>query len=351
MEPQSETQPKTQDRLLFIDLFRGLAILAVIGIHVLGAMLPRMWNQTFRWKLIALTDIALQFAVPSFLMLSALLLTRSLLKKFDLKQYAKTRLTQTLPPYLIWSSIYLLLPENRQDFTPIELVGRVLIGKASFHLYFLFVLLQLYILVPLVLRVWRRRLPFWQVLLAIVGLTLAVYWTNKLLIGFKMVASVVLWYLPSIVLGMWLGSRSDRLSEILRRGIPLATLLAVVGAVPFFSLSLKQLLRQPISSYHFQVGNWLYATAMGFVVLWLAEVWSRKKFGVQALLELGKNSLPIYIIHPLLLYYLKQWYAPATLRDILFAILLYSVVCICVPLLLARLATKLRLSALLFGRG
>jgi fucose 4-O-acetylase-like acetyltransferase len=90
---------------------------------------------------------------------------------------------------------------------------------------------------------------------------------------------------------------------------------------------------------------------MGFVVLWLAEVWSKRQFGVKVGLTLGKNSLPIYIVHPLLLYYLKQWYVPATLREILFAILLYGVVCIVVPLFLARLAAKMRLSALLFGRG
>lgn len=339
-------------RLLYIDLFRGMAILAVIGIHVLGSLLPGLLNTTFRWSLIATCDVLLQFAVPAFLMLTALLLTRSLLHKYEIRRYFKTRLSQTVPPFLLWSGIYLLFPENRQHYSALELVGRVLIGKASFHLYFLFVLLQLYVLVPFCLHLWRKPPPFGRFLLSTLLLTMGVYWSNRLAFRFQLVASVVFWYTPSIALGMWLGSQGERIPEILRRGAPIALLISLVSGGFFVLLSLKLMRHQHPDPFHYQLSGWLYFACAGFLVLWLAEQWEQRvKYGTRWLLYLGKNSMPIYIAHPLVLFFVKQGYRSSTLTGLVLATLLYGTTAIGLPLLLAWVASKLRLSALLFGRA
>lgn len=342
---------ESRERLLYFDIFRGMAILAVIGIHVLGSILPHLWNVTFRWKLIATINTLLQFAVPAFLMLSALLLTRSLLRQYSLPRYATSRLLQTVPPFLIWSGIYLLLPENRQDFTSMELVGRVLIGKASFHLYFLFVLLQLYVLIPLLLPVWRKRPSFLLFLLSTIMLTMAVYWSNRLFFRFQLLASIVLWYLPSVALGMWLGSQAERIPQILKRGAVGAGIVAVFSGAYFVSLSLASLRHIRPDTFHYQVSGWLYFASMGFLLLFVAEYGSARKVRTDWLVALGRNSMPIYIAHPLVLYYMKQLYHAETLKGIVLTILLYTLTTIGVPLFLAWLASKLRLSALLFGRA
>jgi peptidoglycan/LPS O-acetylase OafA/YrhL len=163
---------------------------------------------------------------------------------------------------------------------------------------------------------------------------------------------MVFWYLPSIGLGMWLGSQAERIPEILRRGAPLAGVLAAVGAAVFLPNSLRDMRRIPLNTFHYQLGAWLYAAAMGFLLLWLTERLARKSGrGIDAIRFLGLNSMPIYLIHPIALYYLKQMYRGHNLTGLAISITLYTAGAIALPLLLSHIAGRLRLSGMLFGRA
>lgn len=348
-ETSASAPPPQGGRLRYIDLYRGFAILAVVGIHVMGALPAKLTVGSLKWRAIAGTGILLQFAVPAFLLLTALLLTRSGLKSFDRAKYIRARIVQTLPPYLIWNLFYtLLIPTKRHDL--LFMVGRVLIGKGYFHLYFLFLLVQLYVLIPLCLPIWRKRPPFWQAALGTVALTLAFYVLNRFALKIPLIGSVIFWYAPSVGLGMWLGSQAGRIREVLDRGYPSAIALAVLGGVAFLSLALRDMRHLSVNTFYYQVAAWVYANSMAFVLLWACERLSERG-GFEKIVTLGTNSMQIYLLHPLILLWLKGAYQGTTLFTLLVAFLSYSACAILLPLGFAWLAARLRLAPLLYGRG
>ena len=349
-ETSTPTVPQQSGRLRYIDLYRGVAILAVVGIHVMGALPSKLTVGSLKWQVIAGTGILLQFAVPAFLLLTAFLLTRSGLKSFDRAKYIRTRVVQTLPPYLIWNIFYTcLIPTKRNDFWFV--LGRVLIGKGYFHLYFLFLIVQLYILIPLCLPIWRKRPPFWQAAIGTVSLTLVIYLTNRFVFhGVPLIGSVIFWYTPAISLGMWLGSQERRIQEVLDKGYPSAIALAVLGGTLFLTLSLRDMRHLSVNTFYYQVGAWVYATSMAFLLLWGSERLSENT-DFQLLLYLGTNSMQIYLLHPLILLWLKGAYQGTTLFTLVVAFASYSLCAILLPIGFAWVVTRLRLAPLLFGRG
>jgi surface polysaccharide O-acyltransferase-like enzyme len=127
-----------QKRLIGIDLFRGLAVFAVVILHTDEGIkvIPTGWSQ--------ITDFAL-FAVPFFLALSFYLA----IDKLSASQQPFRlwpRLARLLIPYLLWSAGYIFYKVVKYSMVKepdrlIELfhdpLSLICFGGAAFHLYFL----------------------------------------------------------------------------------------------------------------------------------------------------------------------------------------------------------------------
>jgi peptidoglycan/LPS O-acetylase OafA/YrhL len=142
---------KKQPRLLGVDLCRGLAAYAVVLVH--------SGDET--WKL-PISESAIQFrlifyfAVPFFLAAAFYFLTRRSPINISLS-FWKSRAQRIIIPYTIWSLIYVALrsifflrthqTDRLADYLhdPLSLV---LMGGASYHLYFLPLLLTGTVLLP-----------------------------------------------------------------------------------------------------------------------------------------------------------------------------------------------------------
>ncbi len=96
------------ERFAWVEVFRGLAILEVVLHHGSGRFLRVLDPEGFAWLVVAVLNRLFHFAVPAFLMMSALVLTHSLLRRADYGRYAKNRMLRTVPHYLIWTGVYLL---------------------------------------------------------------------------------------------------------------------------------------------------------------------------------------------------------------------------------------------------
>jgi fucose 4-O-acetylase-like acetyltransferase len=125
-------------KLIGIDMFRGLAIFAVVVLHVDGSIVvpPLGWAQV--------TSFA-KFTVPFFLAASFYLAIDKLYS--SLKPYPlRSRLTRLLIPYSCWSALYVFYKIVKYSMTgdsgklvalfhdPLALIC---FGGAAFHLYFL----------------------------------------------------------------------------------------------------------------------------------------------------------------------------------------------------------------------
>jgi peptidoglycan/LPS O-acetylase OafA/YrhL len=146
-------------RLAEFDLIRAAAALAVIAIHVtagyMDSPLAYVWNHLVR------------FAVPLFIVISGFLLywtdhEAESLKYLPAAVFYRQRLHRILVPYILWTVIYCLLNFyllrllNHPLLLLTTLGKALLLGNAYYHLYFIPIILQLYLLYPW-LRRWMKR--------------------------------------------------------------------------------------------------------------------------------------------------------------------------------------------------
>jgi hypothetical protein len=181
-------------------VLKGIGIVEVLLHHLFGFSAREFTvAQTPQWWVLMVANRLLHFAVPTFLLVSALVLTRGIVLQPttpDWKRFYSRRTLKTVWPYVLWSGLYvcfrLFILARPQDVhpTPVALppallgggeivlpallaTGEswqriVLNGKAYFHLYFLAILTQFSLVFPLLFVALRRmRLPF----AALLGLT------------------------------------------------------------------------------------------------------------------------------------------------------------------------------------
>lgn len=137
-------------RLLHFDLLRVIATLAVVAIHVSAAYV------TTSSGAFAINQVV-RFAVPLFLIISGFLLcyTDLIRPSADtLSLYFSKRISRVLWPYCIWTIVYYLvngyLQGNLQHMTlsPVPVIQHLFAGTANYHLYFMVIIVQFYLLYP-----------------------------------------------------------------------------------------------------------------------------------------------------------------------------------------------------------
>jgi len=171
--PESEGHaPKKDDkgRFVVLDTVRGIAILAVILIHVTYFLTPNSVN--IPEVVLHSLNAVMRFAIPVFLIASGILLRAP---ERTLKSYAKfywDKITRVGVPYLL-VAIPLALS---QGMPASEVPYNLLTGDISTPFYFVVVLFQLYIIYPL-LEPYARKRRFVYFSLAVVFVSVVFpYW-------------------------------------------------------------------------------------------------------------------------------------------------------------------------------
>ncbi|WP_336620430.1 MULTISPECIES: acyltransferase [unclassified Deinococcus] len=344
--------------LTAIDMFRGLTIIEVVAHHSTGVMLRYLDPASTAHLITLILNRTLHFAVPAFVFLSAVVLTRSLLKRFEPGRYFWRRLTRGGWPYLLWSVLYALwyvwtdqrLPESLTD--PARWRDWLLYGKASYHLYFLLVALEVYVVLPLMLPLARRKPSITAALIFGAALQLGLYLLNREVLRLPFPASTVLWYMLPITLGVAVGARLDEFPAWWRRRrwvlLPVLTLA--------FSLYLPEALAyargERVTPIVYSGLSWLYTSLTALALLGLAFRVQRSASTVRLTVALlGTVSLQVYLIHPALLQALERWDAPdGTPWQVALTMLGYFLLALGIPALLGRALLHTRLSTWLFGR-
>lgn len=145
-----------RDRLQEFDLLRAVATLTVIGIHVTAAYVyTSMWG--------CLANQFARFAVPLFLIMSGFILFNADLhgQAFSTRDFYRKRFRKILWPYFIWSLFYCCLTGLMgADLLAnlLQLPAQLIWGTAYYHLYFVVIVVQLYLLYPLLYR-WLLSAP------------------------------------------------------------------------------------------------------------------------------------------------------------------------------------------------
>ena len=321
-EVQEVSQPaKPKSRDAVFDVAKGIGILLVLGHHSFSnsARLYASSHSPLWWTLI-MANRVLSFSVPVFLLISAVLSSRSLSKNPMVLQFYSQRFFGILWPYAIWTIVYWFAriatdAKARAPMTGsifgLELDGPSLLlhfherwldfawGKASFHLYFMVVLFELIILLPLAVWYIKQRKPgFWAMLIEAFILQGAILVGQHYTALLPYPASNALWYIGSLIPGAWIGLNYDLFRDKCRSyTIPLSVIVVIAGAL-FLREEMKVIHGLNADNYLSNGSLTIYASCLALLVLIVSFRLSANDRARKILEPLGKNSLQIYLMHP-----------------------------------------------------
>lgn len=137
------------NRLFWVDVIRIIAIIAVVAIHVEDSFIF-MWNKIpyTDWWASNIYNGFIRFPVPLFIILSGYLL---LDKQENNSIFFYKRFAKVVFPLVVWSMIYwvFLNQYNVASIFSFSFVERFFADDIFFHLYFLYLILGLYLITPL----------------------------------------------------------------------------------------------------------------------------------------------------------------------------------------------------------
>ncbi|NOG93871.1 MAG: acyltransferase [Armatimonadetes bacterium] len=365
-------------REIAYDAFKGVAIFAVVAHHVLGFSTRRFADSgTVEWWTYQVLNRLTHFAVPSFLFLSALLLARSLAKSGDLRAFYSKRVMGSLYPYLLWSLIYCLvrayIGNETTDVggvsvpTPLSsLSGWINVfiwGKASYHLYFLSILLQMTVLLPAFVWMVRRFRANWALLIGVALIAqLAFYLANANWRGVfeafvPYTGTSVIWYLLPICVGVWCGLNRSLKQDDNGWFVGVAWLFAIAGIGVYLLMDLTLVEWDGSSPLPWYYNNSvrdlsLMVNATGLSLLLMNARWSSLGGGpaVGVVLFFGAESLGVFLVHPLILRFLGGPTVGGIFDSLPGAALwLFAFLC-ALSIAFVAATSKLRVHRLLFGR-
>jgi len=344
-----------------LDIFRGIAIAEVLLHHVSAFAMRKTAAGTLSHDLLVLANRTLHFAVPAFLFIMGLLLTRTMIgNDRSWREFYGRRARQTLVPYLVWSLFYVLfrvlfVPEDPPAILldPDRWRNWLVWGKAWYHLYFMVLALQLYLAFPLILTAIRRtRIALGPLLLLGLVAQLAAHWAHARWIRSPYPATLLIWYVMPVLCGVWVGLHLEQWPAVWQRLRYLAVPLLVLGWGIYLPQGYRQVHGVPVNSQLYHFSYWAYTLGVAFCGLTFCR-WLHRKGGrpAQALRSLGGYSMAIYLVHPMLLHLWSM--VPQSGSTLRFHITttIAALGVFAVSLLIARLAARTAGGHFLFGRG
>lgn len=259
------TTRRDESRKTWMDLLRGLAVLLIVAYH--ASVLPGSYGLSVP-AVVNEVNVALSpFRIPTLLVLSGLLLPRSLARRPG--RYFTGKLRAILWPYVVWLVVDSLV---RGDLTVLADPELWMDGS---YLWYLNTLLAGYVIAWV-----ARRVPALVMTVALLLIAVVVEAQSGPLIR-------ILWYGAYFFFGSWLADRLgawQRAGPIIPAGLGVVAVAWGVVVAAQSTYAPKGLLAFPLS------------LAGVLVLLWLAPRTPRPRW-VRALEYLGRNSIVVYTVH------------------------------------------------------
>ncbi len=147
---------KSKRTILEIELLRGFAIIGVIILHTCKFLFEIRSTNLLKIT-ITTTLIFSNFAVPLFLFISGFVLCQKYYNNYSIKEFYQKRTRVILPPYLIFSILYIIFyfyffgePLTIKDGT-----FKIISSSSALQMWFFILILQLYLLYPLIIYAYK----------------------------------------------------------------------------------------------------------------------------------------------------------------------------------------------------
>ncbi len=291
-------------RLDELTLMRAIACLSVLMVHISAVPFDEMAGSVGTLTVFAYLNRAFKFTTPAFVFLSGVMqYYHHWETPFDYKKFMKKRFGPIFWPYLttvfLYEGLFFLSGMNVVNLKAMLL--RLLLGTSNYHLYFVIIIMQLYLLMPLILGAFRRIDEKW-VLLGSLIINLTSREFLNVPYGDRFFAN----YLFFFVLGAYVVRHMVKMKEKLPSFLGhLAVLYGVLTAVygsQFVGYTLNGLTYNP----HLTSLTWFVFSTVAIFFLYAISLYGVKKFYKGSFKRwvdrINGASYWIYLLHPMGLY-------------------------------------------------
>jgi peptidoglycan/LPS O-acetylase OafA/YrhL len=297
-------------KIVEIDIIRAIAILAVVVIHGTSnaVMLPL---GTVSQAVFFTVNRLSHFTVPVFIWVSGLVLFYSYYDAWDKRSafaFMVKRLRLILVPYVLWSIFYYVFNQwmfhSVVHLDPWYLIKLLISGNASYHLYYIIIILQFYLVFPVLISLCKRSAKFRLLLIPIgIGVEAAFYSFSHWVRPIPYFESLFPGYCALFAFGAFTGIYH---AEVLRWvnhwsvWVYVTCLLSGTAFTGMYVGSQYGIVSFENTWYELVLLLYCGATALS-VLLFGQKLLGQNPWYAGALLSLGSASFGIYLAHPALL--------------------------------------------------
>lgn len=287
-----------RERIIYYDILRGIAIIAVVLINTLNVEI----NNMVSWTAVLIRQ-SINFAVPLFIALSGYFMADKVFNsEFTHKMFLKKQILRVYLPYLIWSLPYIFLALYFKADTILSSLFKLLTFQTSGIFYYVLLIIQCYIFLPLLKKMANKKGLIIAVILSFI--ICLVFFFLKLFTDIEIpliiYAGNIITWLMFFVLGMYLKNNKIIINiKTLVIMIILSLLLELIETKIHFELLNN--LEEAITAV--KISSFIYSGLV--IVLFLGE--KRIEFkNFKFLGSLGQVSYAIYLNHLLVMLFVNK---------------------------------------------
>ncbi len=324
-----------KDKLYELDYMRFIACLAVMIVHITATGVTGYIHGSFPHLVTLLVNKSLKFTTPIFIFLSGVTSFYSYRQKeFKYFSFLKRRLAKVLVAYLLWCVIYYeaYIKIGYYTWDINFFITSILQGTMSYHLYFVIIIVQMYIVGPALyhlLKTTDKKIP---ILLVAAVITLL----SAEFIRFELSDRLFLKYVVFYMLGIYVTLERELFLSFVERHKTHVIAGYLITGLAYTVASYYDMSISTYVWFFFSASSVFFVYYVGLV---MKKVFS-KYYGFIKLF--GQSSYYIYLMHPLVLTVMILYAENNGILSVTKRLILYSATVMPVTIISCLVFTALR---------
>ena len=305
-----------------LDFLNVIMCVFVVFIHIISKAVTALDSTSVQYAMVFIPSRLMQFVVQGFVFLSAFKYFMNN-KNEGYFEFIISRFKKIYVPYVVWNVIFylLLIPLGYFIFNIVELLKYILLGNMISHFYFVVIIMQFYLLMPL----WKWALcNVNNKILLIISFVLMIVFGNYVLVGYKYSDRIFVKYIFYWIFGCVAGKNSEQFFGLIKKNIKVITILFIIAALSDSTLSLLN----SLGVYRVSFLENIHIIYCILAIVFLLAVWkNRKTVDNLAFKIINKESYNIYLSHCIVLYYVDYFMNRIEVYDMALGIIARVVGC------------------------